>query len=71
MRTLGRVSQWGSFVTRRPPNVTPEIAALLGRPPHFFRSDKAIAELGYRPAPLADMLRDSYEWLKSEQLLDP
>ena len=70
LRTVGRLSQWGSVVTRRPPDVTPEVAALLGRPPHYFRSDKAIAELGYRPVPLADMLRESYEWLKSEKLLD-
>jgi hypothetical protein len=45
------------------------MASLAGRPPHFFRSDKAIAELGYRPVPLADMLRESYEWLKSEKLI--
>jgi nucleoside-diphosphate-sugar epimerase len=70
LRTVGRLSQWGSFVTRRPPRVSPEIAALMRRPPHYFRSDKAIAELGYRPVPLADMLRESYEWLKSERLLD-
>ena len=70
IRILARVSQWGSFFTGRPPGVTPEIAALMPRPPHYFRSDKAIAELGYRPVPLADMLRESYEWLKSEDFLD-
>ena len=69
VRALGRFSQWGSLVTRRPPRVSPEMASLAGRPPHFFRSDKAIAELGYRPVPLADMLRESYEWLKSEKLI--
>jgi dihydroflavonol-4-reductase len=69
LRTVGRVSQWGTVVTRRPPTVSPEIAALMSRPPHFFLSDKAIAELGYRRVALADMLRESYEWLESEQLL--
>jgi nucleoside-diphosphate-sugar epimerase len=68
LRTVGRLSQWGSLVTRRPPRMSPEMAALMRRPPHFFRSDKAIAELGYRPVPLAVMLRDSYEWLESENL---
>jgi dihydroflavonol-4-reductase len=71
LRTVGRLSQWGSLLTGRPPRISPEIAALMRRPPHFFRSDKAIAELGYRPVPLADMLRESYEWLESEGLLRP
>jgi dihydroflavonol-4-reductase len=70
LRTLGRLSQWGSLVTRRPPDMTPEMASLMSRPPHYFRSDKAIQELGYRPVPLADMLLESYEWLKSEKIFD-
>lgn len=68
VRAFARFSQWGSLVTRRPPTVSPEMATLMRRPPHLFRSDKAIAELGYRPVPLADMLRESYEWLESENL---
>ena len=71
MRTLARLSQWGSLVSRRPPRVTPEIAALMRRPPQYFRSDKAIAELGYRAVPLEEMLRESYEWLKAEKVLEP
>jgi dihydroflavonol-4-reductase len=70
LRAHARLSQWGSLFTGRPPNVTPEIVALMARPPHYFRSDKAIAELGYRPVPIADMLRESYEWLKNEKLLE-
>jgi dihydroflavonol-4-reductase len=69
LHAVGRLSQWGSLVTRRAPKVTPEIAVMMGRPPNYFRSDKAIAELGYRPVPLADMLSESYQWLKSENLL--
>ncbi len=69
IRALGRASQWGSLVTRRAPTVTPEIAAATSRPPHLFKSDKAIRELGYRAVPLEDMLRESYEWLKSEGLV--
>jgi dihydroflavonol-4-reductase len=70
VRAAGNVLQWVSRVTKRPPRITPEIAEAMGRPPHFFKSDKAIAELGYRSVPLADMLRESFEWLKSENLLD-
>jgi dihydroflavonol-4-reductase len=70
MRTLGHLSQWGALVSRRPPRVTPEIATLMRRPPQYFRSHKAIAELGYSAVPLADMLRESYEWLKSEKVFD-
>jgi dihydroflavonol-4-reductase len=66
LRALGRVSQWGSYATRRAPTVTPEIAAGMTRPPHSFKSDKAMKELGYEAVSLEDMLRESYEWLKAE-----
>jgi dihydroflavonol-4-reductase len=69
LHAYGRLSQWASYVTRKPPQVTPEIAeATTGR--HFFKSDKAIQELGYEVVPLADLLRESYDWLKAENLLD-
>ena len=44
--------------------------SLMRRPPQYFRSDKAIAELGYGVVPLFDMLRESYEWLRSEKFFD-
>ncbi|HEY8042435.1 MAG TPA: SDR family oxidoreductase [Polyangiaceae bacterium] len=69
IRALGRVSQWGSYVTKRAPRVTPEIASATARPPHIFKSDKAIQELGYEAVPLEDMLRESYEWLRGEGLV--
>jgi dihydroflavonol-4-reductase len=69
IRAFARLSEWGSIVTRRAPDVTPEIAASTIRPPHLFKSDKAIREFGYRPVPMVDMLRESYEWLRSENLL--
>lgn len=69
LRALGRVSGWTSLVTRRAPTITPEIAASSSRPPHLFKSDKAIRELGYEAVPLEAMLRESYEWLRSEGLI--
>jgi dihydroflavonol-4-reductase len=69
IRALGRVSQWGSYVTRRAPTVTPEIAVGTTRPPHLFKSDKAMKELGYEAVPLEEMLRESYEWLRGEGLV--
>jgi nucleoside-diphosphate-sugar epimerase len=69
IRVLGRVSQWGSYFTKRAPTVTPEIALGMSRPPHLFKSDRAIEELGYEAVPLEDMLREAHEWLKSEGLL--
>ncbi|HEX8793257.1 MAG TPA: SDR family oxidoreductase [Polyangiaceae bacterium] len=69
IRVLGRVSQWGSYFTRKAPTITPEIAAATARPPLLFKSDKAIRELGYRVVPLEETLRDAYEWLKSEKLV--
>lgn len=69
IRALGRVSQWGSYVTKRAPQVTPEIAAATSRPPHLFKSDKAIRELGYAAVPLETMLREAYDWLESEGML--
>jgi nucleoside-diphosphate-sugar epimerase len=69
LHTLARVSQWGSYVTRRAPTVTPEIAEATSRPPHLFRSNKAIRVLDYRAVPLETMLRECFEWMQSEGLL--
>jgi nucleoside-diphosphate-sugar epimerase len=69
VRALGHVSEWGSYVTKRAPRVTPEIAEAMSRPPHLFKSDKAMRELGYEAVPLEAMLRESYEWLKGEGLV--
>jgi dihydroflavonol-4-reductase len=67
-RAMGRLSQWGSYLTRRAPSVTPEIAEAMTRPPQLFASDKAARELGYRvgATPLEGMLRESLEWLEGE-----
>ena len=69
LRIIGRVSQWNSYFTHKAPTITPEIAAATARPPHLFKSDKAIRELGFRAVPLEEMFRDAYEWLKGEKLV--
>jgi nucleoside-diphosphate-sugar epimerase len=37
--------------------------------PKHVNSQKAISELDYRMSPLEDMIKESYEWLKQENLL--
>jgi dihydroflavonol-4-reductase len=69
LRAIARVSQWNSYFTKKAPTITPELTAGITRLPHLFKSDKAIRELDYRAVPLEEMLRDAYEWLKSEKLL--
>jgi nucleoside-diphosphate-sugar epimerase len=69
LNALARVSEWGSYVTRRAPTVTPEIAEATSRPPHLFKSDKAMRVLDYRAVPLETMLRECFEWMQKEGLL--
>ena len=69
LKVLGRVSYWGSLVTGKEPALTPETAELTSAI-LVCDSSKAMNELGFRAVPLADMLADSYQWLRSEGLLD-
>jgi nucleoside-diphosphate-sugar epimerase len=68
LRLLGRLSLWGSYVTRKEPDLTPEKAAIVTGT-LFCSSEKAERELGYRKAPLETMLRDCHEWMSAEGLL--
>jgi dihydroflavonol-4-reductase len=68
LRVVGRLSQWGSYVTNRAPEITPEMAAILGTN-MVCRSDKAQHELGYQALPVRTMLEDCHRWLESEGLL--
>jgi nucleoside-diphosphate-sugar epimerase len=67
-----RVPAWGarlaasfmevlSGVTGKPPLLTKAhvVSATL---PHYFSSGKAVRELGYRPRPIIDAIRKSYQW---------
>ncbi|NOY23834.1 MAG: SDR family oxidoreductase [Acidobacteria bacterium] len=68
LRTVARFSQWISYLTRREPDLTPEKIELSTE--HLRAScGKAVRELGFRPVSLADMVRDCYDWLKSEGIL--
>jgi nucleoside-diphosphate-sugar epimerase len=69
-KLAGHLSLWGSYLTRREPDLTPEKATLLCAE-LVCSSEKAERELGYRPAPLETMLADCHRWLLEEGLLSP
>lgn len=68
-KLAGRLSYWGSCVTRREPDLTPEKAALTSRA-LLCSSRKAIDELAYRTVPLGEMLADCHRWLIADGLLE-
>src|SRR5262249_17949102 len=65
---------WFSYITRKPPLLTPDLARLLatGGDEIFVAEEHAKSErdLGYRSASLDEMLRDCYEWMIGEGMLD-
>jgi dihydroflavonol-4-reductase len=65
----GRLSEWGSLLTRKEPDLTPEMATLLSRA-ITCRSDKAARELGYQAVPLHTMFEDCYRWLAAEGIIE-
>jgi nucleoside-diphosphate-sugar epimerase len=65
LKTVGRVSQWLSAVTRREPDITPEGAHMVCSH-KVCNTDKAERELGYTPTDLETMVRDCADWLRSE-----
>jgi len=68
LKTIARFSQWISYITRKEPDLTPEKIELSTE--HLrASSEKAIRELGYRPVPLVDMVRDCHNWLVNSCLL--
>ncbi|MDA8621246.1 NAD-dependent epimerase/dehydratase family protein [Psychrosphaera sp.] len=69
LKLVGRLSYWASLVTRKEPNMTPEKALMVTKRV-VAASDKAVAELGYNNNVQLDvMLKETYEWLKSENRL--
>jgi nucleoside-diphosphate-sugar epimerase len=67
-KLAGRLSLWGSHLTRREPDLTPEKATLLSSE-LVCSSEKAERELGYRSVPLERMLEDCHRWMLAEGLL--
>ena len=70
LRLIGRLSDWKSRFTGNEPDMTPELAKLMTRSNVRFSSKKAQRELGYRIPPMTKSVRDCYEWLKKEGILD-
>jgi nucleoside-diphosphate-sugar epimerase len=68
-KLAGRLSLWGSYLTRREPDLTPEKATLLSSE-LLCSSEKAEQELGYRGVPLRTMLEDCHRWMLDEGLLE-
>jgi len=67
-KLAGRLALWGSYLTRREPDLTPEKATLLSSE-LLCSSEKAERELGYRSVPLETMLEDCHRWMLAEGLL--
>ncbi len=57
-------SLWGSYITRKPPALLPQLVKLLA---HRWEScsQKAEKELGYHAIPLEESFRDCYQWMIS------
>lgn len=69
MLVAAYVSDWLSYVTGRPPRITPEMVGQATRR-FYVDSRKAQQELGLRPVPLRTMVEDSVNWLRQEGFLD-
>jgi len=68
LKLLGRVSLWGSYITGKEPDITPE-KAILTTSQMLCNSQKAESELDYHSVTLRSMLNDCYQWMLSEGLI--
>lgn len=68
LRIVGKLGEWGSIFTGKAPTLTPESAAMVTRD-RKCDSSKAMRELGYRAVDLRSMVKESYDWLKQEDVL--
>jgi nucleoside-diphosphate-sugar epimerase len=69
LQIVGYISYWGSLLTKKEPNMTPEKATMVSKRV-VASSHKAVAELAYVDNVSIDvMLEDCYLWMKSEQLI--
>jgi dihydroflavonol-4-reductase len=65
---FGWISQGISLVTRKAPDLTPDVARILNSE-CLYSGGLAQAELGLKPMPVEDMLRDCHDWLKRDGLI--
>ena len=68
LRLAGRVLERISAITGTEPMISEESAAIVTAN-IVCRSDKAMRELGYRPAPVETMLKDCIDWMVAENLI--
>ena len=68
LRTYARLVYWGSLLTRRKPEITPEAAVFTCKDLRVD-SSKAIRLLGYRDTGIEALLADTIAWLRAEGLV--
>lgn len=64
-----RVGNWMSYLTGKPPSLTPEMVAMATRT-MYCDSAKAERELGFRAESLRAMVEASVSWLRQEGFLE-
>ena len=68
LKTIGQLSLYVSYITKKEPDVTPEKAKLVCSD-LICSTEKAVKELDYKVVHLNDMLKDCHQWMISERML--
>jgi dihydroflavonol-4-reductase len=66
--TLAQLADGWSRISRNEPDLTPDMAGVLGID-FDARSSKAERELGYQRQPFSKQVQDTFDWLRGEQLI--
>ena len=69
LKMFGRMSLWGSYITGKEPDLTPEKVILITSQ-ILCNSQKAEKDLNYHSLPLRMMLDDCYQWMLREGLIE-
>lgn len=69
LRTVAHFSAAVASITRKPPRITPESAAMIC---HHMKceSKRARAELGYRHTPIRSLVEDTVNWMRNAGLIE-
>lgn len=68
LKLFGRLALWGSYITRKEPEMTPELAAIVcGH--QSIKTTKAEAELGYSSPDLEEMVGNAIAWMRGAGIL--